>query len=217
MEDLDRNVKPVLLPSSTQSVANWAPTWFLVVSLIFGLPITLTVALFPLASIFSPTLLKTCIQILKILPLGASVLVGYSLVVLFLWSASSILSLYINLDVNLHDTASIFSPCLLPLDCIMNGLVLRHRYHRSHISHMRPDCFCRLVGMESLFTIFILPPVGRTVALRMSLIRNFTNLSYMNCSGLWLNNYLWHPARVIPTPIVPSYTMPAIYFNEWLS
>ena len=216
MEDLDRNVKPVLSPLSTQSVANWAPTWFLFVSLIFGLPTTLMVALFPLASIFSPILLETCIQILKILPLGASVLVGYFLVVLFLWSASSILSLYINLDVNLHDTASIFSPRLLPLDRIMNGLVLHHRYHWSHISHMRLDHFHCLVGMESLFTIFILPPVHRTVPLRKSLISNFTNLSYMNCSGLWLNKYLWYPARVIPMPIVPSYTMPAIYFNEWL-
>ena len=110
MEDLDQDVKPVLSPSSTQSVSNWAPTWFLFVSLIFGLPITLTVVLFPLASIFSPTLLEICIQILKISPLRASILVGYFLVVLFLWSVSSILLLYINLDVNLHDTASIFSP-----------------------------------------------------------------------------------------------------------
>ena len=217
MEDLDWNVKPVLSPSSTQSVANWAPTWFLFVSLIFSLPITLMVALFPLASIFSPTLLETCIQILKILPLGASVLVGYSLVVLFLWSASSILSLYINLDVNLHDTAYIFSPHLLPLDRIMNGLVLRHQYHQSHISHIQLDRFCCLVGMVSLFTIFISPPVGQTVPLCKSLIPNFMNLSYMNCSGLWLDNYLWHPARAIPTLIVPSYTTPAIYFNEWLS
>ena len=172
------------------------------------------VALFPLAGVFSPTLLETCIHILKISPLGASVLIGYSLVVLFLWSAYSIPSSYMNLDVNLYDTASVFSPCLLPLDHIVNGLVLRHRYHRSHISHMRPDRFRRLVRMESLFTIFIAPPVGRTVPLCESLIPNFTDLSYTNRSGLWFNNYLWHPARVDPTQIVPSYATPAIYFNE---
>ena len=190
IQDLDRNVKPALSPSSTQSVANSAPTWFLFVSLIFGLPIGLIVALFPLAGVFWPTLLETCIHILKISPLGASLLIGYFLVILFLWSAYSFPSSYINLDVNLNDAASVSSPHLLPLDRIVNGLVLHHRYHRSHISHMRLDHFRRLVHMESIFTIFISPSVGRTVPLCKSLIPNFTDLSYMNFSGLWINNYL---------------------------
>jgi len=55
---------------------------------------------------------------------------------------------------------------------------------------MRLDRFCRLVGTEPLFTIFIAPPVGRTVPLCESLIPNFTILSYANHSGLWFNNYL---------------------------
>ena len=134
--------------------------------------------------------------------------------VLFLWSAYLFPSSYINLDVNLNDAASIFSPRLLPLDRIMNGLVLCRRYHRSHISHMQLDRFHCLVRMESLFTIFIVPPVGRTVPLRELLIPNFTHLSYVNHSGLWFNNYLRHPARVNPTQIVPNYATPAIYFNE---
>ena len=84
-----------------QRVANWVPSWFLFILLIFGLPITLAVAFLPLMGFFSPTLLETCILILKISPFGVSVLIVYSLVLLFLWSAYSIPSLYINLDVNL--------------------------------------------------------------------------------------------------------------------
>ena len=80
----------------------------------------------------------------------------------------------------------------------MNGLILHHQYHRSHISHMQLDCFHHLVCMESLFTIFIVPPVGWTVPLRELLIPNFTHLSYANRSGLWFNNYPQHPARVNP-------------------
>ena len=41
---------------------------------------------------------------------------------------------------------------------------------------MRLNCFHRLVHMESIFTIFISPPVGRTVPLCESLIPNFTDL-----------------------------------------
>ena len=207
-------MKPVLSPSSTQSVVNLVPTWFLFTLLIFSLLIALMVVLLPLVGVFCPTLLETCIHILKTSPLGASLLIGYFLMVLFLWSAYSFPSLYINLDVNLNDAASIFSPCLLPLDHIMNGLVLHRQYHQSHISHMRLDRFCCLVRMESLFTIFIVPPVGRTVPLCELLIPNFTDLSYMNCSGLWFNNYPRHPARVNPMQIVPNYATPAIYFNE---
>lgn len=71
-------------------------------------------------------------------------------------------------------------PNILPIHRIARRFSERFRYRRGHISHMRLDRLRRFINGPRVFTIFVAPPSGRTVALRM-----YFNLTF-------IDNYLQH-------------------------
>ena len=61
---------------------------------------------------------------------------------------------------------------------VVEGLLYRYRYHRSHISHMRMDRMHSLVH-QHLFTVFIMPSSGNTLPMcASSRISNYLVLSF---------------------------------------
>jgi len=81
-----RDVRPVLHPSSTESVASSTLTWFLTVFFIFILSPILFLAVFVFsATILRPNLLREWFMLVKTSPLGATIIAAYFMVLLVLW------------------------------------------------------------------------------------------------------------------------------------
>ena len=78
------------------------------------------------------------------------------------------------------NAVSFLFPNILPVHRIARRFSQHFRYRRGHISHMRLDRLRRLIKGPRIFTIFVAPPSGRTVALRM----------YFNPT--FIHNYLHH-------------------------
>ena len=132
--------------------------------LVFGFPPLLVMLLASLLPFVSPKVLKTCIAVVEVSPLGVTALIAYFFVVLALWSRS--LSLYFKLmTYSVHGTAIVLFPRLLPFDQVFKGIFLRYKYRRWHISHMRLDRFRRLVDTQNKYTVFIAMPYGPTLPL----------------------------------------------------
>ena len=81
-----RGTRPVLAASSTQTVATWAPTWFLSVFLIFFCPILLAAMFLHLSHSIHPTFSEDVL--VDVSSLGVTALMGYLLAILVLWSTS---------------------------------------------------------------------------------------------------------------------------------
>jgi hypothetical protein len=78
------------------------------------------------------------------------------------------------------NTVAFLFPNILPIRRIVGRFFQRFRYRRGHISHMCLDRLRRLIRGNRIFTVFVAPPSGRTVAMRM-----YSNLTF-------IHNYLHH-------------------------
>ena len=130
--------------------------------LVFGFPPLLVTLLASFLPFVSPKVLKTCISVVEVSPLGVTALIAYFFFVLALWSRSH--SLYFKLT-DLLRTATVLFPRLLPFDQVFKGIFLRYKYRRWHISHTRLDRFRRLVDTQNLYTVFITTSYGPTLPL----------------------------------------------------
>jgi hypothetical protein len=85
----NRFVRPVLLPSTTISIASKAWAWFFAVSSIFLLfPVALVVSLFSIISFFNQNFSDKFFVMLKVSPFGATVISGYFAVFFVTWGTS---------------------------------------------------------------------------------------------------------------------------------
>ena len=75
--------------------------------------------------------------------------------------------------IDMPNAVSFLFPNLLPIRRIAGRFFQRFRYRRGHISHMRLDRLRCLVRGHCIFTVFIAPPSGRTVAMRTYLDLTF--------------------------------------------
>lgn len=82
--------------------------------------------------------------------------------------------------IDMPNAVSFVFPNILPIRRIAGRFFQRFRNRRGHISHMRLDRLRHLIRGHRVFTVFIAPPSGRTVALRM----------YFNLTFIY--NYLHH-------------------------
>jgi len=81
----DQTVWPMLLPSSTKSVASSPWIWFLTVFSIFTiLPIALVFMIFS-GTFLNQILSEECFVLLRISPLGATAILSYFMVLLVTW------------------------------------------------------------------------------------------------------------------------------------
>jgi len=164
------NVRPVLCPSSAESVASSTSTWFLTVFIIFVFsPLFLLAALVFLATTLGPKLSEECLMLVKTSPLGATVIAAYFMVLLVVWGEFQCF-LHENHITDIVKSVTLLFPNFLPLLRILKGSLCHFRYHRSHISHMRLDRLTRLVKEQRVFTIFVVPPSGPTIPLRKNCI-----------------------------------------------
>ncbi|KDQ54012.1 hypothetical protein JAAARDRAFT_697366, partial [Jaapia argillacea MUCL 33604] len=138
-----RQVRPNLAPSTTRSLAYHAATWALVVGVVVSLPIAATALLL---AIFGPTIVSvfttSCVSgidstatTICTLALTFTALYGYALASILLVCSSRHLEFF-----QFHH--------LIPLD----GRWIRHR---THISHLQPTKFTRLLN-DQPFTIFVM-------------------------------------------------------------
>jgi len=73
------------------------------------------------------------------------------------------------------NAVSFLFPNILPIRRIARRFFQHFWYHRGHISHMRLDCLRRLIKGHRVFTVFVAPPSGQTVPLRM-----YFNLTFIH-------------------------------------
>lgn len=84
-----RLVRPILLPSTMRSIASKAWAWFFAITSIFLLfPVALVVTLFLFISFFSQSFSAEFFAMLKVSPLGATVITGYFVLFFVTWGTS---------------------------------------------------------------------------------------------------------------------------------
>jgi hypothetical protein len=86
----DRLVRPVLLPSTKRSIASKACAWFLAIASIFLLlPVALVTSLLLFISFFNQSFsTEEFFEMLKVSPLGATVISGYFVIFFVTWGTS---------------------------------------------------------------------------------------------------------------------------------
>lgn len=150
----------MLFPSSTKTISVCEKTLFFFVFLSFCFPPLLVALLVAFVDYSSPAVLNTYIYELQVSPLGATILIAYFAVIYISWS---MLHFFFDFRVsNSFCIVSVLLPHFLPFDRVINGLFLRYRYRRLHISHMRVDRFRQLVKRQNLYTVFITTASGPT-------------------------------------------------------
>jgi hypothetical protein len=85
----DQLVRPILLPSTTRSIASKAWAWFFAITSIFFLfPVALVASLFLFVSFFNQSFSEEFFEMLKVWPLGATVISGYFVLFFVTWGTS---------------------------------------------------------------------------------------------------------------------------------
>jgi len=190
----DQLIRPVLLPSTTTSIASKAWAWFFAITSIFLLfPVALVASL---VSFFNLNVSEEFFAMLKVSPLGATVISGYFVLFFVTWGTSFFLKSGQGHVIDMPNAVSFLFPNVLPIHRIAGRFFQRFRYRRGHISHMRLDRLRRLISGHHIFTVFVAPPSGRTVAMRMYFYLTF------------IHNYLPHSQLFAMIPQLRTLSLP---------
>ena len=170
----DQLVQPVLLPSTKRTIASKAWAWFLVIASIFLLfPVALVTSLLFFLSFFNQSFSEEFFTMLKVSPLGATVISGYFVAFFVTWGTSFYFKVDNDTSLTCQMQSRSYFPMSSPYAALLDG------FSSSFDIVEAIYCTCVLIACNASSRV--------TVSSQFSLLHHLVALSQCVCISILLS------------------------------